>query len=171
MMDANSTRNMQSKFSVIHKHLCRSRPTCNRMYVFVSFLSVRPPAWNISASIEIILMKFDVCSIFRRTVGPTEFSLKSENNGGYFTWEPIYRVIHKSLRKFRTRLPNNQDRNRRKEISSTCKVGQTLAVSLPLLTCSPSEWPSRLLYRRGWTSRRDLWITTYIFYHILLVSF
>ena len=37
----------------------------------------------------------------------------------------------------------------RVHISSTCKVGQKLGVSLPLLTCSPSAWPSRLLYRRG----------------------
>jgi hypothetical protein len=34
-------------------------------------------------------------------------------------------------------------------------------VSLPLLTCSTSAWPSRLLYRRGRNSRRDLWITLY----------
>jgi len=44
-------------------------------------------------------------------------------------------------------------------ISSTCKVGQKLVVSLPLLTCSSSAWPSRLLYRRGRKSRRDLRIT------------
>jgi hypothetical protein len=50
----------------------------------------------------------------------------------------------------------------RVDISSTCKVGQKLGVSLPLLTCSPSAWPSRLLYRRGRKSRRDLWITLYI---------
>ena len=46
----------------------------------------------------------------------------------------------------------------RVDISSTCKVGKKLWVSLPLLTCSPSAWPSRLLYRRGRKSRRDLWI-------------
>jgi hypothetical protein len=34
-------------------------------------------------------------------------------------------------------------------------------VCLPLLTCSPSAWPSRLPYRRGRTYRRDLWITLY----------
>ena len=49
----------------------------------------------------------------------------------------------------------------RVDISSTCKVGLKLGVSLPLLTCSPSAWPSRLLYRRGRKSRRDLWITLY----------
>jgi len=41
-------------------------------------------------------------------------------------------------------------------ISSTFKVGQKLGVSLPLLTCSPSVWPSRLLYRRGRKPQRDL---------------
>jgi hypothetical protein len=40
--------------------------------------------------------------------------------------------------------------------SSTCKVGQKIGVSLPLLTRPPSEWSSQLLYRRGWKSRRDL---------------
>ena len=43
-------------------------------------------------------------------------------------------------------------------ISSTCKVGQKVGVSLPLLTCSPSVCP-RLLYRKSRKSRRDLWIT------------
>jgi hypothetical protein len=46
-------------------------------------------------------------------------------------------------------------------ISSTCEVGQKIGVSLPLLTYSPSAWTSRLLYRRGRKSRRDLWITLY----------
>ena len=45
---------------------------------------------------------------------------------------------------------------------STCKVGQKLGLSLPLLTCSPSAWPSWLLYRRGRKSQRNLWITLYI---------
>jgi len=40
-------------------------------------------------------------------------------------------------------------------------------VSLPLLTCSPSAWPSRLLYRRGRKSRKDLWITLYFLSHTL----
>jgi hypothetical protein len=48
------------------------------------------------------------------------------------------------------------------DITSTCKVGQKLGVSLPLLTCCPSAWPPRLLYRRGRKSRwGDLWITLY----------
>jgi len=47
------------------------------------------------------------------------------------------------------------------DISRTCNVGQKLGVSLPLLTCSPSACPSRLLYRRGRKSRRDLRITLY----------
>jgi len=54
----------------------------------------------------------------------------------------------------------------RVDIPSTCKVGQKLGVSLPLLACSPSAWPSRLLYRRGRKSRRELRITLYI--HVLV---
>ena len=73
----------------------------------------------------------------------------------------IYRVIRKSLWNFRNRLRNNQDRHSRVDILSTFKVGQKLGLSLLLLTCSPSAWPSRLLYRRGQKSRRDLWITLY----------
>jgi hypothetical protein len=54
------------------------------------------------------------------------------------------------------------DASPRVDISSTCKEGQKIGVSVPLLTCSPSAWPSRLLYRRGRKFRRDLWITLYI---------
>jgi len=61
----------------------------------------------------------------------------------------LYRVIHKSLRNFWTRLRNNQDRHSRKDISSTCREGQKLGASLPLLTCSPSAWPSRLVPQRS----------------------
>jgi hypothetical protein len=53
------------------------------------------------------------------------------------------------------------DASPRVDISSTCKVGQKLGVSLPLLTCFPSVWPSRLLYCRGWKSLRDFCITLY----------
>jgi hypothetical protein len=66
-----------------------------------------------------------------------------------------YRVIHKSLRNFRNRLRNNKDRHGRKDISSTCKLRQKLWVSVPLLTCSPSTWPSWLPYRTGRASWRD----------------
>jgi hypothetical protein len=52
----------------------------------------------------------------------------------------------------------------RADISSTCKVGQKVGVSLPLLTCSSSAWASQLLYCRGRKSQRDLWITLYIAY-------
>jgi len=82
--------------------------------------------------------------------------------------QQIYRVIHKSLRNYRTRLGNNQNRHSRVDISSTCKVGQKIGVSLPLLTCSPSARPSRLLCHRGWKSWRDLWITLYSSYVIYL---
>jgi hypothetical protein len=58
----------------------------------------------------------------------------------------------------------------RVDISSTCKVGKKFGVSLPLLTSSPSAWPSRLLYRGGRKCRRDLWIILYI-NHILTILF
>jgi hypothetical protein len=51
----------------------------------------------------------------------------------------------------------------RMDISSTCKLGQKFGVSLPLLTCSPSAWPSRLPCRRGRKSRTDLWIIRYCY--------
>jgi hypothetical protein len=50
----------------------------------------------------------------------------------------------------------------RMNISSTCKVGQKHVVFLPLLTCSPSAWPSRLLYLGGLNSRRYLWTTLFL---------
>ena len=59
----------------------------------------------------------------------------------------------------------------RVDISSTCKVGQKLGVSLPLLTCSPSAWPSRPLYRRGRKSRRDLRITPYVVCLFLTIQY
>jgi hypothetical protein len=55
----------------------------------------------------------------------------------------------------------------RVDISSTCMVGQKLWVSLPLLTCSLSACPSRLLYRRGPKSRRGLRIILYVYHHQL----
>jgi hypothetical protein len=55
------------------------------------------------------------------------------------------------------------------DISSTCKVGHKIEVLLPLLTCSPLAWPSRLLYHRSRKSWRDLWITLYtLIYQTLL---
>jgi hypothetical protein len=58
----------------------------------------------------------------------------------------------------------------RADISSTSKVGQKLGVSLPLLTCSPSAWPSQLLYCRVWKSQRDLWITLYFIQTLSLAT-
>ena len=58
----------------------------------------------------------------------------------------------------------------RVDISSTCKAGQKLGVSVPMLTCSLSAWQSRLLYRRGRKSRGDLWITLYIILFYILHS-
>jgi hypothetical protein len=41
---------------------------------------------------------------------------------------------------------------------------KNLGEILYLLICSPSAWPSWLLYCRGQKSRRDLWITLYTLY-------
>jgi hypothetical protein len=64
----------------------------------------------------------------------------------------------------------------RVDISSICKVGQKIGMSLPLLTCSPLAWPFLLLYRRGRKSWRDLWINLYCredtrFRHVFSIPF
>jgi hypothetical protein len=63
-------------------------------------------------------------------------------------YREIYRISHKSLRKFRTRLRYNQDRHSRTEHINRQRISWKLAVSLPLLTCPRSAWPSQLPYRR-----------------------
>ena len=53
---------------------------------------------------------------------------------------------------------------------SVSTEGETLEISVLSYRCSicpplvtrPATWPSRLLYRRGRKSQRDLWITLYI---------
>ena len=47
-----------------------------------------------------------------------------------------------------------------KFLPHTCNVCDRNLITR--LTCSPSTWPSWLLYRRGRKSRRDLWITLYM---------
>ena len=44
---------------------------------------------------------------------------------GVWNFESIYRVIHKSLRNFRTRLRNNQDRHERKEHINRYRISQS----------------------------------------------
>ena len=51
------------------------------------------------------------CTLAPDTIKVGYIVLKMRMNG----WTDIYRVIHKSLRNFRTRLRNNQDRHGRKE--------------------------------------------------------
>jgi hypothetical protein len=67
-----------------------------------------------------------------------------------------------TIQRVRETFVRSPHKSPRVDISNTCKVGQKLGVSLPLLTCSPSAWPFRLLYCRGRKSRRDLWITLYL---------
>ena len=55
-------------------------------------LSVRLPAWNDVALTGRIFMKFDIWLIFETL--PRKFSLKSDENNGYFTWRTVYIFDH-----------------------------------------------------------------------------
>ena len=48
-------------------------------------------------------------------IAPTSLGLRPSSGSLYWAWLKLYRVIHKSLRDFRTRMRNNQDRHGRKE--------------------------------------------------------
>ena len=78
-------------------------------------MSVRPSAWNNSAPSARIFMKFYTGITFRKSVENIQVSWKAPQNNGYFTRRTKYKVIHKSLRDFRTRLRNNQHRHGTKE--------------------------------------------------------
>ena len=109
-----------------------------------------------------------------------------------------YRLIRKSLRDFRPLRYNSWDGhaerehvNRGRDTPNFCPTLQVLDMStlgdaadinpvikfLPHtlhvcgrnMTCSPSAWPSRLLYRRGRKSRRDLRITLYICFKLYFI--
>jgi hypothetical protein len=57
----------------------------------ISFVvSVCPSAWNNSASITRILIKFDVSVYLEKSVTKIQVSLKSYKNIGYFTWRSMY---------------------------------------------------------------------------------
>ena len=96
-------------------------------------------------------------------------SLTFMRSGNIICWSLSIWTFHYSYIQGNSRvlseLPNSTAQQPRQtprvDISSTCKVGHKLGVSLPLLTCSPSAWLSRLLYRRGRKSRRHLWIALY----------
>jgi hypothetical protein len=67
--------------------------------------------------------------------------------GNVAIYDIIYRVIHKSLQNFRTRLCNNQDRHSRKDILSTGRI-ETCSVSpsvdmLPFGVTVPAAVPQR----------------------------
>ena len=51
----------------------------------ISFVSVRPPAWNNSAPGGRILRMLDIWA-FYENLSRVQVSLKSEKNNGYFTW-------------------------------------------------------------------------------------
>ena len=68
------------------------------------------------------------------------------------------------VREMFVRSPQNSPRV---HISSTCKVGQKLGVTLSLLICSFLPCLSWLLRSRVRKSRRDLWITLYVYIYII----
>jgi hypothetical protein len=87
-----------------------------------------------------------------------------------------YRVIHKYLRDFRPLRYSSWDGhaegehvNRGRDTPSFCPTLQVLEMCTlgdaadvnPVIRFLRHAWPSRLLYRRGRKSRRDLWVTLY----------
>jgi glycosyltransferase involved in cell wall biosynthesis len=90
----------------------------------------------------------------------------------------IYRVIHKTLRDFRPLRYSSRDGhaegkhvNRGRHTPSFCPTLQVLDMCTlgdaadvnPVIKFLRQALPSRLLYRRGRKSRRNLWITLYIY--------
>ena len=53
-------------------------------------LSVYPSAWSNSAPTGPIFMKFYICVFFRKSGEKIQFSLKTDENNGYFTWRSTY---------------------------------------------------------------------------------
>jgi hypothetical protein len=101
--------------------------------------------WNIWLSIAAT-----ASTILRRSCG------KSRQIGGTYTRAPYVTWFTVCGRNLITGLTFAA--SPRVDVSSTCKVGQKLGVPLPLFTCSPWAWLSRLLYRRCRKSWKDLWI-------------
>jgi len=66
-----------------------------------------------------------------------------------------------TVERVRETFVRSPQKSPRVHISSTCKVGQKLGVSLSLLICSFLPCLSWLLRSRARKSRRDLWITLY----------
>ena len=67
-------------------------------------------------------------SIFLNPVEKIKVSFKYNKNNGYFTWRPIYKVIHKSLRDFRPLRFSSRDGHAEGEHVSCFSVPHTLHV-------------------------------------------
>ena len=52
--------------------------------------SVSPSAWNNSAAIGRIFMKFDIWVLFRKSAPKIQAQSKSDKNNGHFTRKPMY---------------------------------------------------------------------------------
>ena len=94
--------------------------------------------WLLSEADELRLGVFER-KILRRIYGP---------NCEGATWRPRYRVIHKSLRDFRTRLRNNQDRHGRKEhinrpgrpVRFAAHRQHSAGIHVPFTNCFVCRW-------------------------------
>ena len=69
------------------RHVCK---IAQRRLLVSPCTSVRPPAWNNSASTGRIFMKFDIWVFFSKSFEKIQVSLKSDKNNGQFTWRPVY---------------------------------------------------------------------------------
>jgi len=76
------------------KFLARSQ---NRERRLLGFMSVRPSAWNNSATTGRILIKFDTGAYFAKFVEKIQVPSISDKSNWYFTWRPIHIYERTSL--------------------------------------------------------------------------
>jgi hypothetical protein len=63
---------------------------CEKRLLASLCLSVRPAAWNYSASTGRILLKFGIEYFFWKSVGKIQVLLRYENNNVYFACRPMH---------------------------------------------------------------------------------
>jgi len=85
---------------------CRCLAHCVRQLFIFRQCLLSQRCFNVSMVIDLIV---------KSTVWRLCLYISTAGQAACFETAPIYRVIHKSLRDFRTRLHNNQDRHGRKE--------------------------------------------------------
>ena len=114
--------NWNSLVSILN-NLCYYWAGSIRWYQHLVHMEYIRSAYNVLVgNIGVYLKTIDVNGIMTLITGLTEKNISEEDYGRNKEIrtiskkkQNIYRVIHTSLRDFRTRLPNNQDRQGRKE--------------------------------------------------------